>query len=80
MRTTLALDDDIFAYARERAKRERISIGQAISIACPRRNPIARSEHGATHVRDQQIRVVAPRWCARLKKRSPVIACGSLLH
>ena len=31
MRTTLALDDDIFAYARERAKRERISIGQAIS-------------------------------------------------
>ncbi|PJC15979.1 MAG: CopG family transcriptional regulator [Comamonadaceae bacterium CG_4_9_14_0_8_um_filter_57_21] len=31
MRTTLALDDDIFAYARERAKREHISIGQAIS-------------------------------------------------
>ncbi len=31
MRTTLALDDDVFAYARERAQRERISIGQAIS-------------------------------------------------
>lgn len=31
MRTTLALDDDIFAYARERAARERISIGKAIS-------------------------------------------------
>jgi hypothetical protein len=31
MRTTLALDDDIFAYARERAQRERISIGQAVS-------------------------------------------------
>lgn len=31
MRTTLALDDDVFAYARERAQRERISMGQAIS-------------------------------------------------
>lgn len=31
MKTTLALDDDIFAYARERAVRERISIGKAIS-------------------------------------------------
>ena len=31
MRTTLALDDDVFAYARELAQRERISIGQAIS-------------------------------------------------
>lgn len=31
MRTTLALDDDIFAYAREPAVRERISIGKAIS-------------------------------------------------
>lgn len=31
MRTTLALDDDVFAYARERSQRERISIGQAIS-------------------------------------------------
>jgi len=31
MRATLALDDDVFAYARERAQRERISIGQAIS-------------------------------------------------
>jgi hypothetical protein len=31
MRTTLALDDDVFAYARERAQRERISMGQVIS-------------------------------------------------
>ena len=31
MRTTLALDDDILAYARERAKRERISTVPAIS-------------------------------------------------
>lgn len=31
MRTTLALDDDIFAYAREQAQREHISIGQAVS-------------------------------------------------
>lgn len=31
MRTTLALDDDIFAFARARAQRERISIGQAVS-------------------------------------------------
>ena len=31
MRTTLALDDDIFAYARAHAQRERISIGEAVS-------------------------------------------------
>lgn len=31
MRTTLALDDDVFAYARSHAQRERISIGEAVS-------------------------------------------------
>ena len=31
MRTTLAIDDDIFAYARSHAQRERISIGEAVS-------------------------------------------------
>lgn len=31
MRTTLALDDDILAYARAHAQRERISIGEAVS-------------------------------------------------
>ena len=31
MRTTLALDDDVFSFARAHAKRERISLGQAIS-------------------------------------------------
>ncbi|MEO7850756.1 MAG: hypothetical protein ABIR94_00695 [Rubrivivax sp.] len=31
MRTTLTLDDDIFAYARAHAQRERISIGEAVS-------------------------------------------------
>lgn len=31
MRTTLAIDDDIFAYARSHAQREHISIGEAIS-------------------------------------------------
>lgn len=31
MRTTLVLDDDIFAYARAHAQRERISIGEAVS-------------------------------------------------
>ena len=31
MRTTLALDDDILAFARACAQRERISIGQAVS-------------------------------------------------
>jgi len=31
MRTTLALDDDIFAFARACAQRERISMGQAVS-------------------------------------------------
>jgi hypothetical protein len=31
MRTTLALDDDVFSFARAHAQRERISIGQAVS-------------------------------------------------
>jgi hypothetical protein len=31
MRTTLALDDDVFAYARAHAQREHISIGEAVS-------------------------------------------------
>ena len=31
MRTTLSLDDDIFAFAREHAQREQLSIGAAIS-------------------------------------------------
>ncbi len=31
MRTTLAIDDDIFAYARSHAQREHISIGEAVS-------------------------------------------------
>ena len=31
MRTTLSLDDEIFAYARAHARRERISIGEAVS-------------------------------------------------
>lgn len=31
MRTTLAIDDDVFAYARAHARRERISIGEALS-------------------------------------------------
>ena len=31
MRTTLAIDDDVFAYARAHAQREHISIGEAVS-------------------------------------------------
>ena len=31
MRTTLALDDDVLAYARSHAQREHISIGEAVS-------------------------------------------------
>lgn len=31
MRTTISLDDDVFAVARQRAQRERISLGEAIS-------------------------------------------------
>jgi hypothetical protein len=31
MRTTLAIDDDVFAYVRAHALRERISIGEALS-------------------------------------------------
>lgn len=31
MRTTLALDDDVFSLARARAQRERISMGEAVS-------------------------------------------------
>ncbi len=32
MRTTLSLDDDVFAFARAHAQRERISIGAAVSL------------------------------------------------
>ena len=31
MRTTLSLDDDVFAVARLRAQRERTSLGEAVS-------------------------------------------------
>ena len=31
MRTTLSIDDDIFAYARSHAQRQHISIGEAVS-------------------------------------------------
>ncbi len=31
MRTTISLDDDVFAVARQRAQRERISLGEAVS-------------------------------------------------
>jgi hypothetical protein len=31
MRTTLALDDDVLAYARAHAQRERIALGEAVS-------------------------------------------------
>jgi hypothetical protein len=31
MRTTLALDDDVFSFARAHAQRERISMGEAVS-------------------------------------------------
>ncbi len=31
MRTTLSLDDDVFAVARQRAHREHISMGEALS-------------------------------------------------
>ena len=31
MRTTLALDDDVFAFARARAQREHVTVGQMIS-------------------------------------------------
>lgn len=46
MRTTLALDDDIFAFARARAQRERISIGQAVSKLV--REGIRAQAHNAT--------------------------------
>jgi hypothetical protein len=31
MRSTFSLDDDVFAVARQRAQRERISLGEAVS-------------------------------------------------
>ena len=31
MRTTLTLDDDVFAVARQRAQREHIALGEAVS-------------------------------------------------
>ena len=31
MRTTITLDDDVFAVARQRAQRERVTLGEAVS-------------------------------------------------
>lgn len=65
MRTTLALDDDVFAYARERAQRERISIGQAISN-------FAREGIRARHVIVQNALPVSSKY-ALLPRRNEVI-------
>ena len=49
MRTTLSLDDDIFAFVRAQAQRERLSIGEALSrlarlgIQAQRRGPVVLS-------------------------------------
>ena len=48
MRTTLALDDDVFAFARAHARRERISIGDAVSRLA-RKGIQAESHAPATH-------------------------------
>lgn len=65
MRTTLNLDDDVFALARQRAQREHTSIGNAVSKyvrealraqAQPANAPVAlRSKYSVLPVRDEVI-------------------------
>ena len=65
MRTTLALDDEVFALARLRAQRERISMGEALSRyvrealrangKSPAVNPALRSKYSLLPARDEII-------------------------
>ena len=64
MRTTLAIDDDVFSIARQRAQRENISMGEAISryvrealrahAQTPASAPL-RSKYSVLPVRDEVI-------------------------
>ncbi len=48
MRTTLALDDDVIAYARSHALRERVSLGEVVSRLA-RQGIVAQSQVATTH-------------------------------
>lgn len=65
MRTTLTLDDDVFAVARQRAQRERTSLGEAVSryvrdalranARVPAQQVAMRSKYSVLPVRDEII-------------------------
>ena len=65
MRTTISLDDDVFAVARQRAQRERISLGEAVSryvrdalragAHAPASNVSLRSKYSVLPARDEII-------------------------
>lgn len=64
MRTTLALDDDVFIFAKETAQRERISMGKAISqlvrkslqnTSQPAAAPRFKSKYSVFPIRDEII-------------------------
>jgi hypothetical protein len=65
MRTTLSLDDDVSAVARQRAQRERISLGEAVSryvrdalranAQVPATPPVLRGKYSVLPARDEII-------------------------
>lgn len=65
MRTTLSLDDDVFAVARQRAQREHTSLGEAVSryirdalranTQAPTSPPVLRSKYSVLPARDEII-------------------------
>ena len=65
MRTTISLDDDVVAVARQRARRERTSLGEAVSryvrdalrasAQPPAATPILRSKYSVLPARDEII-------------------------
>lgn len=65
MRTTLALDDDVFNIARQKAQREHVSIGVAVSDLmrlgisqmqlAPAQRPLTRSKYAVLPARNEMI-------------------------
>ena len=65
MRTTLEIDDDVLSAARERAAREKISIGQALTV-------LARAGLAAPHQRPHAASKLSGRF-ALLPKRKEIV-------
>ena len=65
MRTTLSLDDDVLAVARQRARRERTSLGEAVSrcirdglranVQTPAATTSLRSKYSVLPARDENV-------------------------